>query len=286
MGRDLKATQLDTGRPGVVQQGLRGLKPSQGASVSVVVPVHNNETDVAQIINATDALVRKTVDDFEIVVVDDGSIDGTRGAARRAIQESGLRVQLVSYSRNQGKGYALKTAFGFTSGKKVIFMDNDINKNIIVGQDLLPSLLRGLDSVDIVVASKYLKSSRSAVPPLRRFLSLGFHAMTVLLTGLNLSDTQVGLKAYRRDAFERLTGLQLTKRYATDVELLCVAKLLGLRIREIPIEVVEHNRSFRPQSIMLMLVDLLGIAYRLRIRRWYQKNINEPKPLYKPIIPL
>ena len=92
-----------------------------------------------------------------------------------------------------------------------------------------------------------------------------------LLTGVGLRDTQAGLKAMRRSAFVDVFPRLAVKRYAFDVELLAVAHLRGLRVVEMPVRLRMDGR-FRVREIWRMFLDLLGIAYRLRVRRFYGRG--------------
>jgi len=73
------------------------------------------------------------------------------------------------------------------------------------------------------------------------------------------------------------------KRYAFDVEVLTVAHLLGMRIVELPVD-IRMNARFKLKDVARMGVDLLGIAYRLKVKRWYQENLNKRHVEYKPLI--
>jgi dolichyl-phosphate beta-glucosyltransferase len=109
------------------------------------------------------------------------------------------------------------------------------------------------------------------MPLVRRLLSHGFNVLVRVLTGVPWRDTQAGLKAIRKsallDVFQRLA----VKRYAFDAELLAVANLYGLKVVEMPVK-LKMGASFKLKEIWRMLIDLLGIAYRLRVRRFYQKT--------------
>jgi hypothetical protein len=124
---------------------------------------------------------------------------------------------------------------------------------------------------DIVIGSKWHKDSVVQVPPMRRFLGHGFNVLVKLLTGIRVADTQTGIKAIRREAFDRVFRSMSVKRYAFDVELLVVAKVFDLRVVELPVRLTMSN-GFRLREIWRMFLDLLGITYRLRIKRWYQSG--------------
>jgi glycosyltransferase involved in cell wall biosynthesis len=180
----------------------------------------------------------------------------------------------MSYSKNMGKGYAVKTGFLKTSGDFVIFADGDMEidlKNI-------SKYLEALKNGDIVIASKRHSNSQVEVPVSRRVLSEVFNVLVRFLTGIPLKDTQSGLKAMRKSAFNDIFPKLAVKRYAFDVELLAVAHLYGLKVVEMPVS-IKLDSAFKPKEIWHMFTDLLGIAYRLRIIHWYQRPLPEKNKL-------
>ena len=110
------------------------------------------------------------------------------------------------------------------------------------------------------------------VPVSRRVLSEGFNGLVRLLTGVPIKDTQSGLKAMRKSAFIDIFPRLAVKRYAFDVELLAVANLYGLKVVEMPVN-IKLDATFKPKEMWHMFIDLLGIAYRLRIIHWYQRQL-------------
>jgi glycosyltransferase involved in cell wall biosynthesis len=200
------------------------------------------------------------------VVVDDGSRDSTLAIARKYAGRNG-HVKVLSYRENIGKGYAVKKGFLQTSGNVVIFADGDMEIDLTTISEYLEALKHG----DIVIASKRHRDSRVEVPVSRRFFSEVFNNMVRFLTGVPLKDTQSGLKAMKKSAFIDVFPRLAVKRYAFDVELLAVANLYGLKVVEMPVN-VRLDAKFKPREMMHMFVDLLGIAYRLRIIHWYQRK--------------
>ena len=99
-----------------------------------------------------------------------------------------------------------------------------------------------------------------------------FNGLVRFLTGVPLKDTQSGLKAMRKSAFINIFPRLAVKRYAFDVELLAVANLFGLKVVEMPVN-IKLDAKFKPEEMWHMFVDLLGIAYRLRIIHWYQRPL-------------
>jgi glycosyltransferase involved in cell wall biosynthesis len=245
--------------------------------ISIVMPAYNEadsiERGVAYVSRQFEALSR----DFEIIVVDDGSKDETR----KVIEEfTDKKVKLVGYDRNQGKGHAVKIGLYNATGQFAFLIDSDSE---IRAKDLA-HYVNALGSADFVVGSKRHPDSTVRTPAGRRFLSLGFNVLERLLTGVKATDTQSGLKAARSTALYQVLPLLSVKRYAFDAELLAVASLFNYRIKELPVS-IDLKATFSARQVFRMFIDLLGIAYRLRIRHWYQKNKRSMSDTYNPIIP-
>jgi glycosyltransferase involved in cell wall biosynthesis len=214
--------------------------------------------------------------DYEIIIVDDGSDDGTRGIIE---QLEDKKFKIVGYDRNQGKGHAIKIGLYHATGQFAFLVDSDSE----IHAKELASYVEALGSADFVIGSKRHPLSTVRTPTMRRFLSLGFNVLERLLTGVHATDTQAGLKAARSAALYQVLPLLSVKRYAFDAELLAVASLFDFKIKELPVN-IELKATFSARQVFRMLIDLLGIAYRLRIKRWYQTNKASMSDTYNPII--
>ncbi len=138
----------------------------------------------------------------------------------------------------------------------------------------IPMYLKLLEQADCVIASKAHPQSVVDVPIPRRVMSSFFNAFVQILTGLRCRDTQCGMKAMKRSVMERVSRVLAVKEFAFDVELLTVANLCGFRIVEAPIEVHMKRGIFSFKAVARMFLDLLGIFYRLRIKRSYQRRLR------------
>jgi glycosyltransferase involved in cell wall biosynthesis len=245
--------------------------------LSIIMPAYNEAECIVESIHAAAEQFGAICNDWEIILVDDGSTDKTRERAKVLVNDS---VKVVGYERNKGKGYALKEGFNFVTGEFTFLVDSDLE---IRARDL-HAYVKALEGVDIAIGSKRHPLSVVWAPMIRRFLSLSFNILERLLTGVRASDTQAGLKCARSSSLYKILPLLSVKRYAFDSELLVVASLLDFKIRELPVH-VELKSTFSMRHVLRMLVDLLGISYRLRIRRWYQKNIPGLSETYRPVIP-
>jgi glycosyltransferase involved in cell wall biosynthesis len=235
--------------------------------VSFVLPAYNEGEFIERALERLDSSVNGGGLRYEVVVVDDGSVDDTRlkvlnYAARR------WNVRVFGYDRNVGKGFAVKTGFWKAVGDAVVFVDSD--SDVDAGQ--VERYVDALKDADIVVGSKWHRDSVVEVSFVRRLLSRGFNVLVRLLTGVGVGDTQCGIKAVRREAFCEVFRRLSVKRYAFDVELLVLARVFGLRVVELPVR-LKLNGRFSFREIWRMFVDLLGITYRLRIKKWYQRGV-------------
>jgi glycosyltransferase involved in cell wall biosynthesis len=235
--------------------------------ISFVVPAYNEALHIEDTLSAIDSVIQNKNLPYEIVVVDDGSIDKTYLNAIRYANRNG-HVKVLSYPTNMGKGYAVKKGFLHANGNIVFFTDGDME----IDFDNISDYVAALENGDIVIASKKHKYSHIEVPISRRILSQCFNTLVHLLTGVPQKDTQSGLKAMKKSAFNNIFPRLAVKRYAFDVELLAVANLYGLKVVELPVN-IKLNAKFKPKEIWHMFLDLLGIAYRLRIIHWYQSEL-------------
>ena len=231
-----------------------------------MIPAFNEEKSIEDALITIEKLIKKKELPYEIVVVDDGSDDKTLKKAIKYAKKNG-HTKVVSYKNNIGKGHALKAGFLRTVGEIIILADSDMEIKL----NMIPGYVEALKHADIAIATKWHKKSRVTMPFHRRFLSHGFNVLVRLLIGINLKDTQAGLKAMKKRSFINIFSRLCVKRFAFDVELLAVANLFGLKVIEMPVH-LRMNTSFNPIEGLRMFVDLLGIAYRLKVIHFYQRT--------------
>ena len=263
--------------PSAADNASPATKQASKVAISVLLPAFNEAANIKWSLESISRHLTEIGFGYELIVVDDGSTDGTRLKATEEMER--LPVKVVGYGVNRGKGEALKYGSKFASGEITMFMDCDGEIDPLE----LVEYLGALRTADLAIGSKRHANSRVVAPLERKFLSACFNYLARLLTGIRYSDTQSGLKAFRTSSLKRIMPLVTVKRYAFDVEILAVASLLKMKVVELPVR-VEMKARFRAKSVLRMLVDLLGIAYRLRIRRWYQRNLKNGSAKYSPVI--
>lgn len=251
--------------------------------VSVIIPAYRQEkTIVEDTKKIQKALKTELTDNFEIIIVVDGNADNTFGKARKIASKN---IKIVGYENNRGKGYAVRFGMVRSRGTIVGFIDAgmDLNPNGLIP---LISFLEKED-MDIVIGSKRHSKSKVRYPLDRKILSIISQLFIRFLFGLNVRDTQVGMKFFRREVLEDVLPRLLVKRFAIDIEILAVAYHLGYRkIGESPVGITfNFTGSIVSQnlfvSIIRTFIDTLAIFYRLKILHYYD-NASKRKWKYDP----
>ncbi len=243
--------------------------------LSLIVPAYRQEKTIKEDLENIELTLQKGLPleyDYEIICVIDGFLDKTYQNAKKVKSN---KIRVIGYKDNSGKGHAVRVGMKEAKGDLISFLD--------AGMDISPKGIMMLMShmewynADIIVGSKRHPVSRVNYPILRHVLSIGYHVGVKVLFGLPLTDTQSGLKIFKRKVIEAILPRLLVKRYAMDIEMLAVAKYLGFnRIYEAPIEVKFDNRTshIKWTTIFKMFWDTSAVFYRLRILHYYDDGNN------------
>jgi len=255
---------------------------SEKKLLSLIIPAYQQEKTIQKDIQRIKKIIDQITKNYEIIVVVDGMKDKTLVKAK-ALRFR--RVKVYGYPSNHGKGYAVRFGMAKAKGDMIAFID--------AGMDLHPKGLEILLTImevakaDIVIGSKLHPKSKVSYPWQRKVMSWGYRSMVKMCFGLNVSDTQVGLKVFRRKVLEDVLPRLLVKRYAFDIEILAVAHHLGYKkIKEAPITLIFNNWSSITstnfmRTIYLMLWDTAAVYYRLKILKYYNTK-SKRKWRYDP----
>ncbi len=241
--------------------------------VSIIIPTYNEELSIVNTIQETSKTMNRFHIPHEIIIVDDGSTDNTSMEASKAAA-SFDNVKVVHYRQNHGKGNAIKYGCRFASGDLVTFLDADLELH----PNQLPTFLEYMKkyNADIVVGSKRHPESRINYPIIRKFLSLAYLLVVKVLFRLPISDTQLGLKLYRRKVIDTIIPKMLVKRYAYDIEILANARHSGYKMIDAPIVLHYHRKKGRIKikDMLRIANDTIAVFYRLYILKYYDKKIG------------
>ncbi len=238
------------------------------AKVSVIMPVYNGENYIANSIRTVYEYMSTLRLPFEIIVVDDGSVDATQEkAVAEARQLPGVRV--ISYKPNRGKGYALVQGVLHSAGDIVVFLDADLD----IPPQQVKILLRALDQGEVAITNKWHPLSKTVATAFRRFASWTFNLLARILTGIRIRDTQTGAKAFKRYVLKEVIPLLSVHRYAFDLELLTAVTAKGFRVVEVPaLYPIKLTGRFRVRDIVRMLHDIGYVAVKHRLLKYYSRT--------------
>ncbi len=231
------------------------------ASISAVMPAYNEEANIApQVLDVVETL-RSVTDDFEVIVVNDGSRDRSASIVQALAAEI-PQVRLVQHATNQGYGAALYSGFINATKELVFLTDSDRQFDLSDLHKLLPLI----DKADIVAG--YRAPRRD--PLIRVLNGIGWSALVTLLFGYMARDIDCAFKLFKR---EILHHIKLASRGATfSAEFLIRAKRAGYRIVEVP---VNHRprRAGSPTGARLdVIVRAFRELFRLRWQLWFKEK--------------
>jgi glycosyltransferase involved in cell wall biosynthesis len=212
-------------------------RPTRCPSLSIVLPCFDEADRLPGTLAAYLAHFPPSRAEVELIVVDDGSTDGTSAIADQ-IAAADPRVRVVRTPHNHGKGYAVRVGVQAAQGEQVVFTDADGS----YGPDQLERVVAALDRAPVAIGAR-LGPQLGAGSPLRRLASPVFNRVMRLLLGLPFSDTQCGLKGFRRGAAEAVFQRARVDGFAFDAEALLVARRLGIEVVEVPVMAEERQGS-------------------------------------------
>jgi len=203
-----------------------------GLSLSVIVPVYNERATIEEIVRR----VQQTGLAHEIIIVDDGSKDGTRELLPAMDGKDGVRV--ILHDKNQGKGAAVRTGIGAATGEVMLIQDADLEYNPHEYPNLLAPIEEGL--ADVVYGSRFLGAPHRAILFWNMVANKLLTLMTNILYNTILSDMETGYKVFRREVVQ---GLKLRAR-RFDFEPEFTAKILKRKVRVFEVAIAFNPRDY------------------------------------------
>lgn len=205
-------------------------------SVSIIIPAYNEEDRLPETLRATAAYFGARGEEFDLLVVDDGSQDSTISVVSRfASAHPTVKVECLSYGGNRGKGYAVRYGMLRAQGEMRLFCDADL----ATPPDQYEVVLQGMreSGAAIGIGSRPLRASNLLVhqPWYREMLGRGFNQAVRMLAVPGIADTQCGFKVFTADAAQQVFSRCRLDSFASDSESLYVATRLGYTIAEVPI---------------------------------------------------
>lgn len=238
--------------------------------ISIILPV-TNESFVFRDIKRIEAEFSKLNQNWEVICVFDSSLE--KSASELKLPQFPHVKPLFYPVKRFGRGFALCYGFNQSRGSLVFLWEG--NFSVSPKQFLLYLNLMEVVAADIVIGSKRHPLSYVYYTPVRRLYSKLYQILVKILFGLNITDTQVGLKLYKRRVLNEVIPRIIIKNWAFDLEILVVAHALGFRrIVEAPIEIKKHftGKTLTFPTIFNLLKDTAAIFYRKYLLKYYQES--------------
>ncbi|AYJ48451.1 bifunctional glycosyltransferase family 2/GtrA family protein [Rhodococcus sp. P1Y] len=224
------------------------------ATLEVVIPVHNEETDLEECVRRVHAHLESEIPfRSRITIADNASTDNTLAVATRLAGEiDGVRVR---HLEGKGRGRALKEVWLDSNADVVAYMDVDLSTDLNALMPLIAPLMSGHS--DLAIGSRLAHSSRVVRGAKREFISRSYNLILRTSLRARFSDAQCGFKAMRATVARELLPLVQDTGWFFDTELLVIAERAGLRIHEVPVDWVDDPNS-SVSIIDTAVTDLLG----------------------------
>lgn len=231
--------------------------------ISLVIPAFNESEIITDTIRTAQDYLDRFFDDYELIIVNDGSTDCTKNLAEN---EAGEHTRVISYEKNLGKGGAVRTGMLAADGDFIFYTDADL----AYGFEPISHAFKLLSETetDAVFGTREIdNSSYGDYPFIRRFASKCFSKLTMLLAGMHY-DTQCGFKGFSHDAAQKVFSKCCINGFSFDFEALMLFDALGFQAVEIPVRIINHRESKVKvlRDSTKMFSDILKIRRRVRGR--------------------
>lgn len=227
--------------------------------VSIIIPTYNEVENIGRLIRAV--LRLHMPHGLEIIVIDDGSTDGTIEAVEELCSRHGCIKLLVRPAR-MGLGSAYKNGFKLASGDVVVQMDGDLSHR----PSDLPKLVHALGGAGLAIGSRYIEGGAAVGwSPTRIAMSGVANLLAKLLLRLGVKDATSGFRAWDRRSLEACLPLSVCSGYDFQIEMALIAEKLGLKVAEVPITFVERGggrSKLGLKDILVFTVSLLRLLKR------------------------
>ena len=244
-----------------------------GGKASLVVPAFDERGRIERAIDGISAWLRTKPGgwEWEVIVVDDGSSDGTAEIAERAAAAANLPVRLLRHGTNRGKGAAIRTGVLASTGDPVLVSDTDLSTPLTEWV----KLAERLPTRPIAIGSRALDEDlvRRRQPFYRQFMGKIFNGFVRILAVHGIHDTQCGFKLFRGDVARELFADARIDRFAYDVEILYLARQRGIEIAEVP--VLWFNS---PESKVRVVRDAIQTLWDVTRIRWMHRGERPARP--------
>lgn len=228
-------------------------------SISLVLPAYNEADNIEPMVAEATPALEAVADEYEIIVVNDGSADDTSAVTRR-VMETHPHVRLVEHPVNQGFGAAVFS--GFTSAEKEWIFYTDADRQFVLGE--LERFIPHMDKADLIAG--YRAPRRD--PFMRVLYGKGWSMLCTLIFGYTVRDVDCGFKLFRRDIIEKLAPTIQSRGATFSIEWLVRAKRAGYRFAELPVTHRPRVAGSQTGANINVILRAFRELVRVRLQLW------------------
>jgi len=239
-------------------------------SISLVLPAYNEADNIEPMVAEAVPALEAVTDDFEIIVVDDGSADDTAGVTRK-VMEQVPQVRLVEHPVNQGFGAAVFT--GFTSAEKDWIFYTDADRQFVLSE--LENFVPLMDQADLIAGYRAPRQD----PFMRVFYGKGWSMLCTIVFGYTVRDVDCGFKLLRREIIQELAPSIASRGATFSIEWLVRAKRAGYRFVELPVTHRPRVAGSQTGANIDVIVRAFRELVQVRLQLWRE---GKPEPKQRP----
>ncbi len=207
--------------------------------ISILLPAYNEAVQIESCVRKVEAAVKSFSHSYEIIVSEDGSVDGTDAIVSEMAKKN-PNLTLLHSSKRLGKGKGIKNALAWSKGRIIVFMDVDLATDLAS----LPELVQVVKSNGgMAIGSRHIQGSHVQRRPTRTLFSLTYNALVRLLFLDGIHDHQCGFKTMSREVAETVLALSKSDGYFFDTEMIVRCKKLGFPVAEVAVRWAERNKG-------------------------------------------
>ena len=240
--------------------------------LSIVIPCFNEESRIKKSFEQIVLYIKNNNYDTELVFINDGSRDQTLSILNSLVKNISnnklIKAKIITYKMNKGKGFAIKQGLMHSTKELILICDADLSTPI----EELERLKKYIKNYDLVIGSR--KQGDSVVilpqPPMREFLGKSFSYMSKVILAVNINDFTCGFKLFKRKSAKIIADKMTINRWGYDSEILKIATVLGLKIKEIGI-FWKNDKGTKVKlsyDILFSFIDLMRIYINNKFNRY------------------
>jgi len=232
--------------------------------ISIIVPAYNEDALIINTLDGLQSYMRTRSENYEIIVVDDGSQDNTVSLILDWQRACNVELKLLINPANMGKGFSVRRGVTESNGKYLIFIDADLPYELMAIDGFMTALKNGYD---LAVGSRVLPDSQvKGVSALRYFAGQVFSWLERSMLSTGLADTQCGFKSFTSSAAKEIFRRLTIRGFGFDVELFFVARKLKYQIQPVAVQMIDRHKD--RASRVRLFSDSLEMFLNLFTIRW------------------